>query len=73
MRITRNQYHKAVKSLPKLREAETIVNEWKKGIESLGSAAEHMEVLEVEKIDGDYVTKNRRKSDVPSEGNREAA
>ncbi len=58
MKVTKKQYEKAVETLPKLREAEGIVKAWTEGLKTIGAAAEHMDVTE---IDDDGSFKGRLK------------
>ena len=58
MKVTKKQYEKAIETLPKLREAEGIVKAWTEGLKTIGAAAEHMDVTE---IDDDGSFKGRLK------------
>ena len=70
MKITRKQFEKAQKDLPKLQQAQDAIRHWQEGVKSLGAAIEHMDVLEVEFDDGQYTTRCKRKEvrSVPGEG-----
>ena len=58
MKVTKKQYEKAIETLPKLREAEGVVKAWTEGLKTIGAAAEHMDVTE---IDDDGSFKGRLK------------
>lgn len=63
MKVTKKQFDKAMKDLPKLREAESIVKAWNDGLKAIGPAAEHMDVSEIGE-DGSFKGKPKEVSRV---------
>lgn len=61
MAVTRKQFEKAMKDLPKLRAAEATIKEWNDRLKALGGAAELMDVSEIND-DGSYTVKPKEVS-----------
>lgn len=61
MRITRKQYDKAQKDLPKLKTVEQTIKTWNDAIKAIGPAAEHQEIVELEQDeDGEWTWKAKK-------------
>ena len=56
MKITRRQYDKAQKDLPSLKKAEQTIKMWNDAIKAIGPAAEHQEILEIERDEDGWIT-----------------
>ena len=54
MKITKDKYEKALKSLPKLRQAEEIVKHWQQAKEQRAHTFASEDVVQIELVDGKY-------------------
>jgi hypothetical protein len=54
VRITRDKYERALKSLPKLRQAEEIVKQWEQAKKQRAQTFATEDVLQIELVDGKY-------------------
>lgn len=57
-RVTKKQFNRATKALPKLREAEAVVKAWNERLKGLGPVAEQFDITELS-ADGSF--KGKRK------------
>lgn len=61
MKISKEKYEKALKTLPKLRQAEEIVKEWGEAQEAHPDTFSQKEVVQIERADGEFLITARRK------------
>lgn len=54
MKISKEKYEKALKSLPKLRQAQEIVNHWEQAKKQRAQTFATEDVLQIELVDGKY-------------------
>lgn len=55
MKITKAKYEKAVASLPKLKQAQEIVNHWEQAKRQRAPTFAAEDVLQIELVDGKYI------------------